>query len=79
MALDAIAEFVVRTVGPLVFELLFVRVFYWPGWFVLRLVTLGRCPPAGGVRRGRELVAVFGFAVLLLGLTIALDLTRGPA
>jgi hypothetical protein len=79
MALDAIAGFVVRTVGPLVLELLFVRVFYWPGWFVLRIVTLGRYPPADGVRHGRELVAVFGFAVLLLGLTIAFDFARGPA
>lgn len=70
MAFDAIAEFVVRTVGPMILEVVFVPVFYWPGWLVLRVVTLGRYPPVRGMKDEREFVAVIGFAALLLGVTI---------
>ena len=42
MALDAIAEVVLRVVGNFIAEVLFVGIFYWPGWLVLRVVTLGR-------------------------------------
>ena len=70
MALDAVVEFVVRTVGPLIFELVFVPVFYWPGWLVLRVVTLGRHPPVGGRKDRRELVAVIGLAALLPGVSV---------
>jgi hypothetical protein len=42
MALDAIFEVVVRIIAELVVEVLFVGVFYWPGWIILRVLTLGR-------------------------------------
>jgi len=66
MALDAIAEIVVRVVG----EVLFVGIFYWPGWLILRLFTLGRYPPASSQPHNRELVAMVGFAALLAGMTL---------
>lgn len=71
MALDAIFEVVVRFVVNVVFEILFVGVFYWPGWLVLRIVTVGRYPPAGSVPHNKELVAVVGFAAFLVAITLA--------
>lgn len=69
MALDTITEIVVRAVVHVVVEILFVGVFYWPGWLVLRILTFGRYPP-NSVPHNKELVAVVGFATFLTVLTI---------
>lgn len=45
MALDEIAEVVVKAVGQFLIEIVFVGVFYWPGLLILRTLTLGRYPP----------------------------------
>ncbi|HEX5802028.1 MAG TPA: hypothetical protein VFY24_03315 [Azospira sp.] len=39
-----------------------VGVFYWPGWIVLRVVTLGRYPPPRGSKHDPEFVAAVGVA-----------------
>jgi hypothetical protein len=45
MALDAIVEIAFRIVVQFVIEVLFVGIFYWPGWLILRVITIGRYPP----------------------------------
>jgi len=49
---------------------LFVGVFYWPGWVVLRSLTLGRYPPPQSQPHNREFVAIVAFAVLVAGVTL---------
>jgi len=70
MAFDAIAEFVVRAIAQFVVEVLFVGVFYWPGWVVLRSLTLGRYPPPQSQPHNREFVAIVACAVLVAGVTL---------
>ena len=50
-----------------VVPLLLIAVFYWPGRLLLRGLTGGRFPPPGKAH-DLELVALLGFAVLLIGL-----------
>lgn len=69
MALDAIAEIAFRVIGQLVIEVLFVGVFYWPGWLILRVVTVGRYPPPQSRQHSREFVAVVAFVVFLVAVT----------
>jgi hypothetical protein len=76
MALNAIAEAIVRVVANVVIGraigkligVLFVG-FYWLGWVVLRTVTFGRYPPPQTERHNREFVAMVAFAMLLAGVT----------
>jgi hypothetical protein len=70
MAFDTIAEFVVRAIAQFVVEVLFVGVFYWPGWVVFRSLTLGRYPPPQSQPHNREFVAIVAFAVLVAGVTL---------
>jgi hypothetical protein len=39
--------------------------FYWPGWLLLRVLTLGRYPPRQSVGHNRFAVALFACAVLV--------------
>jgi hypothetical protein len=48
-------------------ELLLTGVFYWPGWLVLRLLSLGRYPPPQG-KHDRQLVAGCGLATMIVTL-----------
>jgi hypothetical protein len=56
------------------FELLVYRVlgsviqaiFYWPGWLLLRVVSLGNYPPEQTVEHNRFAVAVFAIVALML-------------
>ena len=66
MALDAIAEVFVRVVIRVFVEILFVGLFYWPGWLTLRILTVGRYPPGSSNPHNREFVALVGFAMALL-------------
>lgn len=70
MALDAIAEVVLRVVGNFIVEVLFVGIFYWPGWVILRVVTLGRYPPPQSRPHNREFVATVAVIVFLAGVTV---------
>jgi hypothetical protein len=76
MALNAIAETIIRVVGNVVIGraigqvvgVLFV-IFYWLGWVVLRAITFGRYPPPQTERHNRTFVAAVAFAMLLAGVT----------
>jgi hypothetical protein len=70
MALEAIAEVVVRAIAQFIGEVLFVGIFYWPGWVILRVLTLGRYPPSQSKPHNREFVAMVAFAVFIAGVTL---------
>lgn len=48
------------------------KLFYWPGWVMLRLLTLGRYPPAKGLPHNRFAVALLAAIVIPSGLVMAL-------
>ena len=68
--LDAVAEFLFRTVGHFVLELVFYGLFYWPGWLILRVVTLGKYPPPQPQPHNRDFVSGIPLVVLVIGVTI---------
>ena len=70
MALDVITEFVFRTLGQFVLEVVFVCIFYWPGWLILRVLTVGRYPPKQSEPHSRGFVAMVAFMALLACLTL---------
>ena len=70
MAFDAIAEIVARTISQFIVEVVLVGIFYWPGWLVLRAVTIGRYPPSQTIPHNREFVASVAVAILIAGVTI---------
>lgn len=43
-------------------------IFYWPGWLVLRILTVGRYPPAKGVEHNAGFVITFGLGVFIVTL-----------
>lgn len=45
-----------------------VGIFYWPGWAVLRVLTLGRYPPKSDTKHDPEFVAVVGLAFVCVSL-----------
>ena len=53
------------------------EMFYWPGWCILRTVTLGRYPPSKGTKHNREFVALIGFAVLVVSITVYFSMSHG--
>jgi hypothetical protein len=70
MALDALAEIAIRVAGQIVIEVLLVGIFYWPGWLILRVVTIGRYPPQQSQPHSREFVAMVAFAAFLIGIIV---------
>ncbi len=52
-----------------VVDVLVVAIFYWPGWIVLRIVTLGRYPNPGS-RGNAEFVAACGLVSTLIALVV---------
>jgi hypothetical protein len=50
-------------------------IFYWPGWLLLKVISLGNYPPEQTVEHNRFAVAVFAIVALVL-LVAALSL--GP-
>jgi len=71
MALDSIAEAVVKVIGEFLAEVVFVGIFYWPGWLILRALTFGRYPPKRSEPHSEEFVAAVGFATILIGVLLA--------
>jgi hypothetical protein len=41
---------------------------YWPGWLVLRVLTVGRYPQPKGVEHNTGLVITFGMGVFIVTL-----------
>ncbi|WP_436528365.1 hypothetical protein [Janthinobacterium sp. MDT1-19] len=48
------------------------KLFYWPGWAMLRLLTLAHYPPARGLPHNRFAVALFAAVIVASGLLMAL-------
>ena len=60
--MDWLIEYVVyRVLGGVVETL-----FYWPGWLLLKLLTIGRYPPKQAVAHNRFAVALFAIVVLAI-------------
>ena len=73
--LDWIFDAIVWIVRLLMYKLLgtvIEKLFYWPGWAMLRLLTLGHYPPARGLPHNRFAVALFAAAVIASGMLMAL-------
>lgn len=70
MALDTIAELAGRALAHVVMEVLLVGIFYWPGWLILRVVTVGRYPPPQSQPHNREFVAAVALVVLIAAVTV---------
>lgn len=47
------------------------KLFYWPGWAMLRLLTLGHYPPARGLPHHHFAFALFAAIVIASGLLMA--------
>lgn len=71
MALDAVVEVLVRGFGQVVAEFVMLRLLYWPGWLILRVLTLGYYPPAPDKAHNRYLVAVVPLIALFIALTFS--------
>lgn len=72
---DWIFDALAWTVRLLFYELLgkvIEKLFYWPGWALLRLITLGHYPPEDGVPHNRFAVALFAAITIVAGLLMAL-------
>ena len=65
MPLDVIVE----AAGRAILEVVIVGVFYWPGWLILRAVTLGRYPPSRGTPHNETFVAGVAFAIFIVAVT----------
>lgn len=74
MALEAVVEAVFRAITHFVGEIVLVGIFYWPGWVILRVLTLGRYPPPKSHPHNHEFVATVG---LVLFLTVLMQCFSG--
>lgn len=73
---DAIGSAIKGLVSRL-FGALIEKVFYWPGWLLLRLITYGRYPPKGAVKHNRFAVGLFALTLIVsVPLLYALIATR---
>jgi hypothetical protein len=70
--LDTLLEALGRLIVQYVFGTIFQAIFYWPGWVMLRLITIGSYPPAQIENHNRTGIAWFGFTVIVMA--VALDL-----
>ena len=66
MPLDVIVE----AAGRALLEVVLVGIFYWPGWVILRAVTLGRYPPSRGTPHNEMLVASVGLTIFIAALVV---------
>ena len=66
MAVDALLE----AAAHIIIDVVLTEVFYWPGWVILRVLTLGRYPPPRGIEHNRQFVAVVAVAALFIGAAI---------
>lgn len=64
--LDSVFSFI----ASWIVDVLLTVVFYWPGWLVLRVVTLGRYPPEQKQAHNVLFVSAIGASALLTALTV---------
>jgi hypothetical protein len=65
--LEAIAELCAN----FIVDVLLVGIFYWPGWLLLRVVTLGRYPPPRPQPHNETFVASVALALILVVIAFA--------
>ncbi len=70
MPMESAAGYLLRLTGQFIENVFFVGIFYWPGWLVLRMVTLGRYPPSKEMPHNREFVSTIGLAAGLTAITV---------
>jgi hypothetical protein len=63
-------EAAIKIVGEFVFNVVFEFIFYWPGWLILRVVTIGRYPPDQSVKHDRTAVACVGFISVVITVSV---------
>ena len=51
-------------------EYVYYRLFYWPGWLILRVLTLGKYPPPQTEPHNRIFVASIPLLVVLAAITV---------
>ncbi|NRR29610.1 hypothetical protein HSX11_05360 [Oxalobacteraceae bacterium] len=55
---------IARTLVYQIVGILLEKIFYWPGWLMLRLITFGRYPPRADVKHHRLAVGLFALTVI---------------
>ena len=69
-SLDTLIEGVARLAWYVLREVLILGIFYWPGWLILRVITVGRYPPPRPQRHNEDLVAGVPIVLFLVGITV---------
>jgi hypothetical protein len=57
-------------VANVLVEYIYCRLFYWPGWLILRVLTFGKYPPSQSVEHNRYFVAGIPLVALLVAVTV---------
>lgn len=70
MVLEAIVEFLFSVIAQLLMEVLLICIGYWPGWLILKILTLGKYPPPGAEKHNEYFVGCIPYFLLLILLTI---------
>jgi hypothetical protein len=68
--MDAIAEAFARFLIDFIVEMVVVPVGYWPGWLVLKVITLGKYPPPKPKAHNKYAVAAVPYIGLIIGCTV---------
>jgi hypothetical protein len=55
---------IIRMIAYQILGKLIEKLFYWPGWLLLRLVTFGQYPQSGALKHDRFAVALFAVTVI---------------
>ena len=70
MPLGDLVEVTLKEVGRFLLEYVVERVFYWPGWLILRALSLGRYPPPRESAHNESFVAIVGLAACIAAVTV---------
>ena len=62
-------EEITKFIFSIVLHLVFYVVFYWPGWLILRVLTLGNYPPPQSKQHSRIFVSGITLVTLLIVIT----------
>lgn len=68
--LDAVGELFLRTVGAFLLEVLLLRIGYWPGWLILKILTFGAYPPPKSREHNQYYIGGVPYLALLVWLTV---------
>ena len=61
---------ILEAIGDALADLLLTKIFYWPGWLFLRILTLGHYPPSQDIPHNKDWVALVGLLGCMLPLII---------